>query len=431
LNASTLTGFWSASGNNIYNDNSGNVGINNTNPQYKLDVINTLRINAGSNDTINSGMSEFLRYSSTGTHTVDYQVTTNSSAFNDYRWIDTRFVYNSIGNTQVWGIVTSTASNLMSQSTLGSIRFFHNVQVDGELGIGVNSNIGYINGPSSINYFQLSTNGVSDVIRKVDIPNGTLAANAIASASGRNNSASIYYPNATNQLYITNYNGNISTSMPTFTANTSTNRIGINNSTPQYALDVTNAIRINAGSNDTFNSGMSEFVRSSSSNTRTIDYQVTTNSTSFGYFWIDSRYVYNDNVNDNAPVWGIITSTGSNLMTNSTIGNIRFFQNAQVDGNLSVLGATTTTRLACSTLNSDPVSWSDYYGKICFVTLSGAVLTLTDSPADGTNILFKNEAGGNITINTSTPSATSNPIANTSSLKFVYTTIVGPGWYTI
>jgi hypothetical protein len=106
-----------------------------------IDVTNSVNIRAGENDTLgtNGFMSQFIRTTSSGTYTVDYQVAGDSNGFGSNTWQDARYVYNStddISNlSQVWGIVTSSNITPIG-STIGDIHFYKSVYVDGNIGIG-------------------------------------------------------------------------------------------------------------------------------------------------------------------------------------------------------------------------------------------------------------------------------------------------------
>jgi len=57
VNGTPFANFWTASGNNIYNNNLGNVGIGNTDPQYKLDIeVGEDDIHIGGNGTNGTGI---------------------------------------------------------------------------------------------------------------------------------------------------------------------------------------------------------------------------------------------------------------------------------------------------------------------------------------------------------------------------------------
>jgi microcystin-dependent protein len=106
-------------------------------------------------------------------------------------------------------------------------------------------------------------------------------------------------------------------------------------------ITVSNFIDIIAGTNDSDvapGGFMSKFIRTASSGTQTIDYQVAGDSTEFGdRTWQDARYVYNsqDAKYSLRPVWGIVTS--SNITpVGSTIGDIHFYNSVYVDGNVGI-----------------------------------------------------------------------------------------------
>jgi hypothetical protein len=176
---------WSKSGNNIYNDNTGNVGIGTNNPQAMLHVNGSaqidnnlvvktfLTINSGANDiggnAPGSTICTFIRNSSTGTQTIDYQVAADGAGFTN-NWIDTRFVYypstNTNYNAPVWGIATSSLSNIMDDKTVGNIRFFQNAQVDKSL----YTNNGIINTNTGIRLFdQFSNSSTRPPLRPTSI----------------------------------------------------------------------------------------------------------------------------------------------------------------------------------------------------------------------------------------------------------------------
>jgi hypothetical protein len=106
-----------------------------------LQVSNIVNIRAGSNDTLDdtSGfISQFIRTSSSGTYTIDYQVASDSTGFDFNTWQDARYVYNLENSppiSQVWGIVTSSNITPVG-STIGDIHFYKSVYVDGNVGIG-------------------------------------------------------------------------------------------------------------------------------------------------------------------------------------------------------------------------------------------------------------------------------------------------------
>jgi microcystin-dependent protein len=105
-------------------------------------------------------------------------------------------------------------------------------------------------------------------------------------------------------------------------------------------ITVKNFINIIAGTNDNDVSPgglMSKFIRTASSGTYTVDYQVAGDSTEFGdRTWQDARYVYNPGPpNTFSQVWGIVTS--SNITpVGSTIGDIHFYNSVYVDGNIGI-----------------------------------------------------------------------------------------------
>ena len=105
-------------------------------------------------------------------------------------------------------------------------------------------------------------------------------------------------------------------------------------------INVKNFIDIRAGNNDLLatNGFMSQFIRTASSGTYTVDYQVAADSTGFGSnTWQDARYVYNtaDAVHNLRQVWGIVTS--SNITpVGSTIGDIHFYNSVYVDGKVGI-----------------------------------------------------------------------------------------------
>jgi hypothetical protein len=106
-------------------------------------------------------------------------------------------------------------------------------------------------------------------------------------------------------------------------------------------ITVKNFINIIAGTNDNDASPgglMSKFIRTASSGTYTVDYQVAGDSTEFGdRTWQDARYVYNsaDAVHNLRQVWGIVTS--SNITpVGSTIGDIHFYNSVYVDGKVGI-----------------------------------------------------------------------------------------------
>jgi hypothetical protein len=101
--------------------------------------------------------------------------------------------------------------------------------------------------------------------------------------------------------------------------------------------------------------------------------------------------------------------------------------NMDIPGNLTVTGSA-ISRVAVSTINSNPSVWSNFYGKYCFVTLIGTPLNIGGSADDGTIIVFRNVTSDNspITIN-------SNTVLAGKTLSFVYTTTSGisAGWYSL
>jgi hypothetical protein len=113
-------------------------------------------------------------------------------------------------------------------------------------------------------------------------------------------------------------------------------------------ITVSNFVNIRAGVNDSDTAGgfMSKFIRTASSGTQTIDYQVAGDPNEFGSnTWQDARYVYNPaNTPNLRQVWGIVTS--SNITpVGSTIGDIHFYNSVYVDGNVGIGTVNPTTKL--------------------------------------------------------------------------------------
>jgi hypothetical protein len=138
-------------------------------------------------------------------------------------------------------------------------------------------------------------------------------------------------------------------------------------------INVKNFVDIRAGNNDLLSTNvgfMSQFIRTASSGTYTVDYQVASDSTNFGAGnnWQDARYVYNSaNIpNTLAQVWGIVTSSN---ITNvgPKMGDIRFYNSLYVNGyvgigttnpttNLQIVGTTSTNNLVVSSITTNQPS---------------------------------------------------------------------------
>jgi hypothetical protein len=124
----------------------------------------------------------------------------------------------------------------------------------------------------------------------------------------------------------------------------------------------------------------------------------------------------------------VFGTSGAERMRIIDNGNIGIGTNSpqyllDINGNQNISGYL-ISRVATAEINNNSPTWSTLFGKYCFVTNSLANLTIGGSPLDGTQIIFINTTGGNITVN-------GNIIASNNSLTFVYTTVVGPGWYSL
>jgi hypothetical protein len=98
-------------------------------------IVHRLNIQAGANDGVSGTgyISEFIRTSSSGTKTIEYQVASDGGTSG--QWQDARYVSNPANSpaiAQVWGIVTSSNINLIG-STIGDIRFYQSVYADKKL----------------------------------------------------------------------------------------------------------------------------------------------------------------------------------------------------------------------------------------------------------------------------------------------------------
>ena len=124
---------------------------------------------------------------------------------------------------------------------------------------------------------------------------------------------------------------------------------------------------------------------------------------------------------------GTVSLTGTNINLTPSSGLVSTIGSLSITNNLNVTG-TAISRVAVSTINSNPSDWSNFYGKYCFVTLIGTPLNIGGSADDGTILVFRNVTSDNspITVN-------GNTILAGKTLSFVYTTTSGisAGWYSL
>jgi hypothetical protein len=144
------------------------------------------------------------------------------------------------------------------------------------------------------------------------------------------------------------------------TINASTVNTGTLNASIISSTTIIHKLNIQAGANDSGGGYMSEFARTASSGTRTVDYQVAGNSSGFLAHWQDARYVYNPaNSPDIAQVWGIVTSSIITPSIGPNIGDIRFYNSMYVN---RLLEASTinTNVLSSNTINTKYMSTSKH-----------------------------------------------------------------------
>jgi hypothetical protein len=119
-------------------------------------------------------------------------------------------------------------------------------------------------------------------------------------------------------------------------------------------------------------------------------------------------------------IYSYYNTGGTPVLTISPDGNMN------IPGNLTVSGSA-ISNVACSTINNNSPTWSDFYGKYCFVTNNNASLTIGTPSTDGTIIVFRNNTPGNTTI-----TVNGNTIASGKTLSFVYTATTGStAWFTL
>jgi hypothetical protein len=331
-------GYWKEGGTDIWNNNSGNVGINTITPGFTLDIAGTTNIassltvstivNVNSISTTNGqiiGLTSNILTVNTEISTAQFQVLYDSELA-PFKGINGNYLYtkpNSDGyiNLGAWSTGTQSAIPLCLQVT----------SAGGPANSFVGINTAY---PSSI----LDVNGNTHITGELVVNGSTLITddNALIlfEPSGTNGNVIRYGgpgPNANNLIFQGAGNFEKMRINPS-------GYVGINTNNPQYNLDIKNTLRVEAGSNDTLGSGgyINQFIRSSSSGTTTVDYQVTSDGSQFTGTWQDARYVYNNNNTPNLrQVWGIVTS--SNITpVGPNMGDIHFYNNVYIDKEVGI-----------------------------------------------------------------------------------------------
>jgi hypothetical protein len=197
----------------------------------------------------------------------------------------------------------------------------------------------------------------------------------------------------------------------------SNGNIGIGTSNPINLLDVNGLVRI--GNNQSGNN--------------TSSFEINLGTSGVGNF--RSAFIYSDGTNmeiSNQQNGSLSLATNnSDKMIILPSGNVGIGTNTpQVT--LDINGPA-ISRVATAQISSDPgntySAWAQYIGRYCFVT-AGLTLTIPTSspnPDDGSIIVFRNNAGTNITINGTI-------ILDNKTASFIYTSQPGlgtPAWYVL
>ncbi len=185
---------------------------------------------------------------------------------------------------------------------------------------------------------------------------------------------------------------------------------------PNYAIIASTVSQFN----QTRNNGPSVLrIQNSGTTATSAELQLTTYNGSFSLYASQSE----------ASSGGLIPSTFqiySYYPTPTPVLTIYPNGNMNIPGNLTVSGSA-LSNVVCSTINNNSPTWSDFYGKYCFVTNNNASLTIGTPSTDGTIIVFRNNTPGNTTI-----TVNGNTIASGKTLSFVYTATTGStAWFTL
>ncbi len=110
---------WTKVGNDIYNNNSGNVGIGLTNPQNKLDV-------EGGDISVNGANGYGIRFfeKSNTVHRIFYSGTTNSLNFNSFSQMYFNQGFYTPGNVGIGTTTPSAKLDVQNSAATGSTGYF-------------------------------------------------------------------------------------------------------------------------------------------------------------------------------------------------------------------------------------------------------------------------------------------------------------------
>ncbi|HEX5112559.1 MAG TPA: hypothetical protein VFV79_06920, partial [Saprospiraceae bacterium] len=252
--ASIFTDDWSLNGNDIYNNNSGNIGIGANNPQDKLHVIGNLRVDQGRISFTNTGESIFI---GDGAGDND-DLSNNSNVFiGQYAGQSTSTGSGNIamGNS---ALLTNTSGN--GNISVGEFSLFNNSTGGLNVAIGQHALETNETGNSNlaIGFFSgLNSTGDDNTFIGIEAGFNTLGNGNVF--LGRKAG---FDETGSNKLYI----DNSETSAPLIYGDFSTNKITINDSLSTRHLLATQSsqvngnLKINAGKISFTNSGQSVFI---------------------------------------------------------------------------------------------------------------------------------------------------------------------------
>jgi hypothetical protein len=293
------------------------------------DIKNIVNIRAGSNDTLDTSgfISQFIRTSSSGTYTIDYQVASDSTGFDSNTWQDARYVYNPENSppiSQVWGIVTSSNITPIG-STIGDIHFYKSVYVDGNVGIGT---------------IHPTTN--------LQIIGTTSTNNLITSSITTNNSLSITAPNIS---IIGNLNVTSSLNV--------TDDLQVSNTIiSQSTILLTNRLRFNFTTNDNtsyIQSGDGTGIQNSSGNLFIGNWLENTTNSSRKIMFLTNGNVGIGTINPTTNLQIIGTTSTNNLITSSITTN-NLITSSITTNNLITSSITTNNLITSSIATNNSLS---------------------------------------------------------------------------